>query len=117
MHREEHLAAATQAIRAPRVPKRQPGADTERVITPADVHVYAESILTKVARGFAIARDAVLIAGAVLVVLGLHSLLAGLHNAVQPDQAPPVPAVSQSYPCPVPTTDKYGTFCPLAPGD
>lgn len=119
MHREEHVGAATQPIRSPLAPKpkRAVGEDTERVISPSDVHVYAESILTKVARGVAIARDLLIIALIVLAFFTTRSLLAGLHNAVQPGQVEPAPAVTQTYPCPAPTVDTWGTFCPITPGE
>jgi hypothetical protein len=76
-----------------------------------------ESPVTKVARVFAIIRDAIFIVAVVFAVFAVVNGCSAFSNAVTRDPGVTAPAEpEQPLPCAKPTTDAYGTFCPDAPG-
>lgn len=75
----------------------------------------AESTITKVARGFAIARDAVVICLVVAALIVGGRVATAVSDATR-GGFPVVPAVDPGLPCPTPTADEYGTYCLDTPG-
>lgn len=78
-----------------------------------DEEMIVESKVTKVARVFAIIRDALIILAMAALIYFAGSILSAVKDATTPDGVSGQPDVTD---CASPATDLWGTFCPTTPG-